>query len=78
MFSQLNKFNPLNHLYDFVQRGLDNHLRLAVTGLSRSGKTAFITSFVDQLLHVNQDDNRHIPLFRPAKAGQIVSIKRVE
>lgn len=78
MFSQLNKLNPLNHLYDFVQRGLDNHLRLAVTGLSRSGKTAFITSFVDQLLHVNQDDNRHIPLFRPAKAGKIVSIKRVE
>ncbi|PCR01724.1 hypothetical protein CQA48_26775 [Klebsiella pneumoniae] len=26
-----------------VNRGVDRHLRLAVTGLSRSGKTAFIT-----------------------------------
>lgn len=78
MLDQLNRLNPLNHLYQFVQRGLDNHLRLAVTGLSRSGKTAFITSLVDQLLHINQNDNRHLPLFQAAKKGQILSIKRVE
>lgn len=29
---------------DFIHRGLDSHVRLAVTGLSRAGKTAFITS----------------------------------
>lgn len=32
-------------------RSLDRHVRIAVTGLSGAGKTAFITSFVNQLLH---------------------------
>ncbi|QGM80372.1 YcjX family protein [Otariodibacter oris] len=73
MFNQIQ-----NQLHKFVQRGLDNHLRLAVTGLSRSGKTAFITSLVDQLLHVNINDNAHLNLFFPAKSGQIISVKRVE
>lgn len=69
-------FNRIkNEIQTLVQRGLDNHLRLAVTGLSRSGKTAFITSLVDQLLHHQQ---AHIPLFQAAKSGQIVSVKRVE
>ncbi|VEA76918.1 ATPase [Salmonella enterica subsp. arizonae] len=36
-----------------VNRGVDRHLRLAVTGLSRSGKTAFITAMVNQLLNVH-------------------------
>ena len=30
-------------------RAWDRHLRLAVTGLARSGKTAFVTSLVEQL-----------------------------
>ena len=42
-----------NELTSLVNRGMDRHLRLAVTGLSRSGKTAFITAFVNQLLHVH-------------------------
>lgn len=67
-----------NQVYKFVQRGLDNHLRLAVTGLSRSGKTAFITSFVDQLLHIQSNKHSHLNLFSPARNGQILSIKRVE
>ncbi|MDH2925488.1 hypothetical protein EV693_10526 [Nicoletella semolina] len=65
-------------LHHLVQRGLDNHLRLAVTGLSRSGKTAFITSIVDQLLYINQQNNRHLSLFSPARNGQIISVERVE
>lgn len=73
MFHQLH-----NKLHRFVQRGLDNHLRLAVTGLSRSGKTAFITSFVDQLLHINVQNNSHLNLFQPARSGQILSVKRIE
>ncbi|QIM63370.1 hypothetical protein A1D29_08770 [Pasteurellaceae bacterium Orientalotternb1] len=73
MFTQIQ-----NQLHKFVQRGLDNHLRLAVTGLSRSGKTAFITSVVDQLMHINQQDNSHLSLFLPARNGQILSVKRVE
>ncbi|QSA19914.1 YcjX family protein, partial [Vibrio furnissii] len=36
---------------DLIHRGLDSHVRLAVTGLSRAGKTAFISSLVNQLLH---------------------------
>ncbi|KMK51724.1 hypothetical protein RO21_04775 [[Actinobacillus] muris] len=72
-------FHQLQHkLHRFVQRGLDNHLRLAVTGLSRSGKTAFITSLVDQLLHINTQENAHLNLFLPARSGQILSVKRVE
>ncbi len=27
---------------DFIHRGLDSHVRLAVTGLSRAGKTALL------------------------------------
>lgn len=72
-------FNKIqNKLHKFVQRGLDNHLRLAVTGLSRSGKTAFITSFVDQLLHISKGENPHVNLFAPARNHQIISVKRVE
>ena len=59
-------FNRIkNELQTLVQRGLDNHLRLAVTGLSRSGKTAFITSLVDQLLHYQ---TANLPLFQAVKA----------
>lgn len=38
-------------LMDLIERGRDRQLRLAVTGLSRAGKTAFLTSLVDQLRH---------------------------
>lgn len=72
-------FSHLQHqLSKFVQRGLDNHIRLAVTGLSRSGKTAFITSIVDQLLHIQRGENPHLNLFSAARNGQIISVKRVE
>lgn len=67
-----------DQLHKFVQRGLDNHVRLAVTGLSRSGKTAFITSLVDQLLHISPSGNTHLNLFSAARNGTILSVKRVE
>ncbi len=41
-----------SELTDLMNRSVDRHVRLAVTGLSRSGKTAFITSLVNQLLNV--------------------------
>ncbi|ATF74233.1 YcjX family GTP-binding protein [Pasteurella multocida] len=62
---------------EIINRGLDRRLRLAVTGLSRSGKTAFITSFINQLLHINRVDNQHIPLFEPARHHAIIAVKRV-
>ncbi|WP_348250850.1 YcjX family protein, partial [Salmonella enterica] len=36
-----------------VNRGVDRHLRLAVTGLSGSGTTAFITAMGNQSLNVH-------------------------
>ncbi len=36
-----------SELLALLNRGADRHLRLAVTGLSRSGKTAFITYLVN-------------------------------
>ncbi|MEN3259155.1 YcjX family protein [Sodalis endosymbiont of Spalangia cameroni] len=58
-----------------VNRGLDRHLRLAVTGLSRSGKTAFITSLVNQLLMANH--GARLPLFDVAREGRLLGVRRV-
>ncbi len=43
-------------------------LRLGVTGLSRAGKTVFITSLVHNLLHGGR-----LPLFEAMKSGRMVS-----
>ncbi len=52
--SLLNPVQMLGDVWDELgilkDRALDRHLRLAVTGLSRSGKTVFITSMVHHLL----------------------------
>jgi len=60
---------------DLINRGLDAHVRLAVTGLSRAGKTAFITSLVNQLLHTSTHDN--LPLLSAARDKRIIGAKRV-
>ncbi|WP_312043557.1 YcjX family protein [Erwinia sp.] len=62
-------------LLSLMNRGADRHLRLAVTGLSRSGKTAFITSLVNQLLNVNAD--ARLPMFSAAREGRLLGVKRV-
>ncbi|MFC6275990.1 YcjX family GTP-binding protein [Psittacicella hinzii] len=54
----------------------DHNLRLAVTGLSRSGKTAFITSLINHLLNAD-DDRGHLALFTPVQQQQILSCKIV-
>ncbi|MDC9588763.1 YcjX family protein [Xenorhabdus sp. XENO-10] len=64
-----------NELTALVNRGMDRHLRLAVTGLSRSGKTAFITSLVNQLLHVHS--GARLPLFSAERDGRLLGVKRV-
>ncbi len=50
----LHPMRVLGEVWDEIgiltDRALDRHLRLAVTGLSRSGKTVFITSAVFHLL----------------------------
>lgn len=64
-----------NELNSLVNRGMDRHLRLAVTGLSRSGKTAFITAFVNQLLQVNS--GARLPLFSVVREERLLGVKRV-
>ncbi|CAQ84045.1 MULTISPECIES: YcjX family GTP-binding protein [Photorhabdus] len=64
-----------NELTALVNRGMDRHLRLAVTGLSRSGKTAFITSLVNQLLHAHS--GARLPLFSAVRDGRLLGVKRV-
>ena len=64
-----------NELNKLVNRSLDRHVRLAVTGLSRAGKTAFITSLVNQLLHVST--NPRLPLFSAVREGHLLGAKRV-
>lgn len=64
-----------NKAESWVQRGLDKRLRLAVTGLSRSGKTAFITSLVNQLEHAGLD--ARLPHWPPAAEGRVLGSQRV-
>jgi len=64
-----------NELLSMVNRGADRHLRLAVTGLSRSGKTAFITSLVNQLINVNS--GARLPMFSAVREGRLLGVKRV-
>ncbi|MDN6109499.1 MAG: YcjX family protein [Enterobacterales bacterium] len=64
-----------NELASLVNRGVDRHLRLAVTGLSRSGKTAFITSLVNQLLHIHS--GARLPLFSAVREERLLGAKRV-
>ncbi|MCW9716899.1 YcjX family protein [Avibacterium sp. 21-599] len=65
-------------LDNLIDRGFDRTLRLAVTGLSRSGKTAFITSLVNQLLHINTLDNPRLSLFDAAREKRILAVKPIE
>ncbi|SEK39153.1 hypothetical protein SAMN05216262_101242 [Colwellia chukchiensis] len=60
---------------DFVNRSIDQHVTLAVTGLSRSGKTAFITSLVNQLL--NEGSNSQLSFFNVVHQGRYIAAKRV-
>jgi predicted YcjX-like family ATPase len=60
---------------DILNRTLDQHVTLAVTGLSRSGKTAFITSLVNQL--VNEGNNSHLSFFNVVNQGRFIAAKRV-
>lgn len=64
-----------NKVNKWVSRGLDRHVRLAVTGLSRAGKTAFITSLINQLLH--GASNTSLPYFSPVRDGRLLGARRV-
>ena len=46
-----------------------------MTGLSRSGKTAFITSLVNQL--ITEGNNSKLSFFDPVHSGNFIAAKRV-
>lgn len=59
---------------DLLDRGLDRHIRLGVTGLSGAGKTALITSLIDQLSHSAAYPQR-LPRWSLAARRRIVDVK---
>ena len=70
----MNSFS--NQMNKLINLSLDRHVRLAVTGLSRAGKTAFITSLINQLLH--SATNPRLPLFQPSRDGILLGARRVQ
>ena len=56
----------LGGFYDYAQDVVNPTIRLGVTGLSRSGKTVFITALVHKLLHGGK-----LPMFVPFASGRI-------
>lgn len=65
-----------HYLKEAVNRGLDRSVRLAVTGLSHSGKTTYITSLLHHLLH--GVDTTSLPFFSPAREARLLGVRRVE
>lgn len=61
---------------ELLDRALDRQLRLAVTGLSQSGKTAFITALVNQLENACAADSR-LPLWQAQRRGRLLGVRRV-
>lgn len=59
---------------DLLDRGLDRHIRIAVTGLSGAGKTAFITSFIDQLRHAAEQP-QYLRFWRAAAQAEVESAR---
>ncbi|MDH4440912.1 MAG: YcjX family protein [Rhizobium sp.] len=57
-----------DNLTDRAAHLINPTIRLGVTGLSRAGKTVFISSLVHNLLHGGR-----LPLFEPLRAGRITS-----
>lgn len=75
-FLDKEKINKIKHkANDLLNRTLDQHITLAVTGLSRSGKTAFITSLVNQL--INEGNQSQLSFFNPIHQGRFIAAKRV-
>ncbi len=58
----------LDHLGSLAGNLLDPSIRLGVTGLSRAGKTVFITSFVHNMLHGGR-----MPMFVAMDSGRLHS-----
>lgn len=76
--SQLNSNSAkkLKHqAHQILHRSLDQHITLAVTGFSRSGKTAFITALVEQL--TMGADKENLPFFDVIQSDRLIAAKTV-
>ncbi|MEI6860528.1 MAG: YcjX family protein [Shewanella sp.] len=61
----------------FAHRASDRNIRLAVTGLSGSGKTAFITGLVNQLLNAGlTGKSNDLPLWQVTRDERLYGVKR--
>ncbi|KZN66769.1 YcjX family protein [Pseudoalteromonas luteoviolacea] len=58
-----------------IQRSLDQHIKLAVTGFSGSGKTAFITALVKHL--TTQANSQNLPFFDVVRDHRLIACKLV-
>lgn len=78
MISKLKQSDSYHQLKNQVKlagsRLADHHISLAVTGLSQSGKTAFITSLVNQLMEARSSTN--LPFFSVVSEQRLVGVKR--
>jgi hypothetical protein len=75
-FFKNDSFEQFKHkANELLNRTIDQHVRLAITGLSRSGKTAFITSLVNQL--INEGSGTKLNFFDPVHQGNLIAAKRV-
>ncbi len=64
----------LKQAVELLDRGLDKNIRVCVTGLSGSGKTAFITSLINQLLHQKK---AQLPFWLAHAEARILGVKQV-
>ncbi len=58
-----------------LKKTLNRHVKLAVTGLSRAGKSAFITSLVYQLCE--QADSKNLPFVAAVRDGRFIGAKKI-
>ncbi|SQH76102.1 conserved hypothetical protein; putative nucleoside triphosphate hydrolase domain [Shewanella benthica] len=66
-----------NKTQSFAHRASDRNIRLAVTGLSGSGKTAFITGLVNQLLNAGlSGKSNNLPLWQVSRDERLYGVKR--
>ena len=73
--SQENLTKAKHKALGIVNRVIDQQVNLAVTGLSRSGKTAFITSLINQL--INENSHGQLTFFDVVQEGRFIAAKRV-
>lgn len=58
-----------------LKKTLNRHVKLAVTGLSRSGKSAFITSLVYQLCE--QSNSKNLPFVESVRETRFIGAKKI-